>query len=203
MHTTELNTDELTITGLIFILLISLTIWFIQITEANKLYSTIKTDYQLAKTIVVEIDAENTSLHNSLISMNNYATELESIIYDPELAKLIQIRRDLRGYSIEERATGYGLSWTESSWEKYPDHKDKGFTQGPCGVTEYHIDYLKELGLTRYSYAACIEIYKLYKEQKGSRYEAIKAYKGVEKNTKLIDKTIDLRAKILKTLKEK
>lgn len=202
MSNNEFNTEELTITGLVFLLLITISIWISESNKATKLYTNLQADYRQAQTIVIAIDEENTSLHNSLISMNNYATELESLVYDPELAKLIQIRRDLRGYSIEERATGYGISWTESSWQKYPDHKDKGFTQGPCGVTEYHVEYLRELGLTRYSYASCIEIYKMYKEQKGTRYEAIKAYKGIEKNTKLIDKTINLRTKILKTLKE-
>ena len=110
--------------------------------------------------------------------------------------------RDLRGYTIEERAIGYGVSWTESSFRLDPDHGDNGFTKGPCGITEYHVAYLRELGLDRYSYASCVEIYKLYKDKYGSRYAALKAYKGIKTRTDLIDKTIEVRDKILKILKD-
>lgn len=92
------------------------------------------------------------------------------------------------------------VSWTESGFRLDPDHGDNGFTKAL--VEQMHIDYLAELGLNRYSYASCIEIYKFYKDKYGNRYAAIKAYKGIKTRTNLIDKTLTLRDKILKVLKD-
>ena len=196
-----MKTDELTITGLLFSGIVLAGVWLQSHHQTNKQLLTLQDSYFQAMHIAVQLDEENKSIHNSIVSINGYVDELEAIVHDPELVKLIQIRRDLRGYSIEERATGYSVSWTESGFRLDPDHGDNGFTKGPCGITEYHIDYLAELGLNRYSYASCIEIYKFYKDKYGSRYAAIKAYKGIKTRTDLIDKTINLRDKILKTLK--
>lgn len=196
-----MKTDELTITGLLFSGIVLVGMWLQSSHQTNKQLLTLQDSYFQAMHIAVQLDEENKSIHNSIVSINGYVDELEAIVHDPELVKLIQIRRDLRGYSIEERATGYSVSWTESGFRLDPDHGDNGFTKGPCGITEYHIDYLAELGLNRYSYASCIEIYKFYKDKYGSRYAAIKAYKGIKTRTDLIDKTLTLREKILKTLK--
>ena len=197
-----MKTDELTITGLIFSGIVLAGMYLNSQHQINKQINELQSNYTQAITIAVELDAENTSMQDSLLGINEYVDELEAIVHDPELVKLIQIRRDLRGYSIEERATGYSVSWTESGFRLDPDHGDNGFTKGPCGITEYHIDYLAELGLNRYSYASCIEIYKFYKDKYGSRYAAIKAYKGIKTRTDLIDKTLTLREKILKVLKD-
>ena len=197
-----MKTDELTITGLIFSGIVLAGMWLQSSHQTNKQLLTLQDSYFQAMHIAVQLDEENKSIHNSIVSINGYVDELEAIVHDPELVKLIQIRRDLRGYSIEERATGYSVSWTEGSFRLDPDHGDNGFTRGPCGITEYHIDYLAELGLDRYSYASCVEIYKFYKDKYGSRYAAIKAYKGIKTRTDLIDKTLTLREKILKILKD-
>ena len=196
-----MKTDELTITGLLFSGIVLAGMYLTSQHQINKQINELQSNYTQAMTVAVELDEENKSMHSSLIGINGYVDELEEIIHDPELVKLIQIRRDLRSYTIEERATGYSVSWTESGFRLDPDYGDNGFTKGPCGITEYHIDYLAELGLDRYSYASCIEIYKFYKDKYGSRYAAIKAYKGIKTRTDLIDKTINLRDKILKTLK--
>ena len=197
-----MKTDELTITGLLFSGIVLAGMWLQSSHQTNKQLLTLQDRYFQAMHIAVQLDEENKSIHNSIVSINGYVDELEAIVHDPELVKLIQIRRDLRGYSIEERATGYSVSWTESGFRLDPDHGDNGFTKGPCGITEYHIDYLAELGLNRYSYASCIEIYKFYKDKYGSRYAAIKAYKGIKTRTDIIDKTLTLRDKILKVLKD-
>lgn len=94
------------------------------------------------------------------------------------------------------------IAWTESSWRRNVYHNDNGFTVGPCGVTEYWTEYLDSINISRYSYASCIEVYKAYKEIHGSRSKAIKAYKGIKTRTDLITKTINLRDKILKILKD-
>lgn len=194
--------DELTITGLILIGLVLAGMYLTSQHKINQQINELQTNYIKAITIVGELDEENKSMQSSLLGINGYVSELEAIVHDPELVKLIQIRRDLRGYTIEERAIGYGVSWTEGSFKLDPDHGDNGFTKGPCGITEYHVAYLRELGLDRYSYASCVEIYKLYKEKYGSRYAALKAYKGIKTRTDLIDKTIEVRDKILKILKD-
>ena len=196
-----MKTDELTITGLLFSGIVLAGMYLTSQHQINKQINELQSNYTQAMTVAVELDEENKSMHSSLIGINGYVDELEEIIHDPELVKLIQIRRDLRSYTIEERATGYSVSWTESGFRLDPDYGDNGFTKGPCGITEYHIDYLAELGLNRYSYASCIEIYKFYKDKYGSRYAAIQAYKGIKTRTDLIDKTLTLRDKILKTLK--
>lgn len=197
-----MKTHELTITGLIFSGIVLAGMWLQTHHQTNKQLLSLQDSYFEAMHTAIEIDTENKSLHNSLTGINEYVDELEAIIHDPELVKLIQIRRDLRGYSIEDRATGYSVSWTEGSFRLDPDHGDNGFTKGPCGITEYHVEYLAELGLNRYSYASCVEIYKFYKEKHGSRYAAIKAYKGIKTRTDLIDKTLTLRDKILTILKD-
>lgn len=197
-----MKTEDITITGLLFTGVVLLGTWLYQGHNSSKQYLTLQSKYMQAQSLAVDLYEENKSLHNSLLGVNTYVDELENIITDPELAKLIQIRRDLRGYSIRERASGYAMAWTESSWRLDPDHGDNGFTKGPCGVTEYHLEYLAELGLTRYSYASCVEILNMYRDRYGSTYAAIKAYKGIKTRTDLIDKTINLENKILLKLKE-
>ena len=197
-----MKTEDITITGLLFTGIVILGTWLYQDHKSSKQYLELQSNYLQAQTLAVNLYDENNSLHSSLLSLNNHVDELENIITDPELAKLIQIRRDLRSYSIEERARGYAMAWTESSWRLDPDHGDNGFTKGPCGITEYHAEYLASLGLTRNSYASCVEILNKYENRYGSTYAAIKAYKGIKKRTDLIDKTLTLRDKILKVLKD-
>ena len=177
-----------------------------QLVKVNKLSSEL---LQAKETAIYYYDRAN-SLEDSVVSLNTYVNEQDSIIIslqnklnDPELAKLIKIKDDLRGYSLDEKATGIAIGWTEGSFEEDPDHKDNGFTKGPCGITEYHIEYLSELGIDRYSYASCIEVYKLYKDKhSGSKYEAIKSYKGIKENTYLIKRYESIRAKVIKILKD-
>ena len=177
-----------------------------QLLNKNKAYQ----ELLQAKELTIYYYDRANSMENSVVSLNEYIDEQDSIIIslqnklnDPELAKLIKIKDDLRGYSLDEKATGIAIGWTEGSFEEDPDHKDNGFTIGPCGVTEYHIEYLSELGINRYSYASCIEIYKLYKDKNsGSKELAIKSYKGIKQNTYLIEKYNSVRARVIKILKE-
>ena len=64
-------------------------------------------------------------------------------------------------------------------------------------------DYLASKNIDVNSVGACIEIYKFYKEEnRGSKEKAIKEYKGIENNIYLIERTLMIRDKILKILKE-
>lgn len=198
-----MKTDELTITGLIFSGIVLTGMWLQSHHQTNKQLLSLQDSYFEAMHTAIEIDTENISLHDAIIELNNYATELEDLIYSEELVKLIKIKEDLRSYSIEERATALALAWTESSWRLNPYHNDDGFTKGPCGVKKYHIEYLADKNINRYSFASCIEMYKLYKyKNSGSKDKAIKEYKGIVTKTYLVGKYNNIRDKILKILKE-
>ena len=210
MNTKQNNTDitqDILPLALMFIILVYLLfIYPVQIIKGNRAYSEL---LEAKETAIYYYDLAYNH-EEAVMSLNAYIDEQDSTIIslqnklnDPELSKLIKIKEDLRGYSLDEKATGIAIGWTESSLRLNPDHKDNGFTIGPCGVTEYHIDYLHSLGLNRYSYASCIEIYKLYKSKhSGSKYEAIKSYKGIKENTHLIKRYELIRKKVLTILKD-
>ena len=202
----DIQSDILPLALMFIIAVYLLTILPVQLLNKNKAYQEL---LQAKETAIYYYDRAN-SLEDSVVSLNDYIDKQDSIIIslqnklnDPELSKLIKIKEDLRSYSLEEKATGIAIGWTEGSFEENPNHKDNGFTQGPCGVTEYHLDYLHSLGLNRFSYASCIEIYKLYKDKNsGSKELAIKSYKGIKQNTYLIEKYNSVRARVIKILKE-
>ena len=205
-HNDDIQSDILPLALMFIIAVYLLTILPVQLLNKNKAYQEL---LQAKETAIYYYDRAN-SLEDSVVSLNTYVNEQDSIIIslqnklnDPELAKLIKIKDDLRGYSLDEKATGIAIGWTEGSFEEDPDHKDNGFTKGPCGITEYHIEYLSELGIDRYSYASCIEVYKLYKDKhSGSKYEAIKSYKGIKENTYLIKRYESIRKRVLTILKD-
>ena len=205
-HNDDIQSDILPLALMFIIAVYLITILPVQLLNKNKAYQEL---IQAKELTIYYYDRAN-SLEDSVVSLNAFIDEqdyaiisLKNKLNDPELSKLIKIKDDLRGYSLDEKATGIAIGWTEGSFEEDPDHKDNGFTKGPCGITEYHIEYLSELGIDRYSYASCIEIYKLYKDKNsGSKYEAIKSYKGIKENTYLIKKYNSVRARVIKILKE-
>lgn len=202
-----MKTDELTTVGAIFSLIVFTGIYLsanykqnLQIEKQNKYFQELRKEYTQAQALVIQLDAESKEIQSTLSDMlRTYDSMQEDLA---SVQTLIKIKEDLRGYSIEEQAIALALAWTESNWRINPDHKDNGFTVGPCGVTEYWIDYLNELGTNRYSFSSCIEIYQFYKDKHNNKYLAIKAYKGIDTKTYLIDKTLKLRDKILKILKK-
>ena len=206
-HNDNIQSDIYSLALMFIIAVYLITILPMQLLNKNKAYQEL---LQAKETAIYYYDRAN-SLEDSVVSLNDYIDKQDSIIIslqnklnDPELSKLIKIKEDLRSYSLEEKATGIAIGWTEGSFQENPNHKDNGFTQGPCGVTEYHLDYLHSLGLNRFSYASCIEIYKLYKDKNsGSKELAIKSYKGIKQNTYLIEKYNSVRARVIKILKEK
>ena len=211
MNTKQNNTDitqDILPLALMFIILVYLLfIYPTQIIKGNKVYSEL---LEAKETAIYYYDLAYAheeavmDLNASLDEKEYLIVQLQKKLNDPELSKLIKIKEDLRSYSLEEKATGIAIGWTEGSFRLNPDHRDNGFTQGPCGVTEHHVDYLHSLGLNRFSYASCIEIYKLYKDKNsGSKELAIKSYKGIKQNTYLIEKYNSVRARVIKILKEK
>ena len=206
-NNTDITQDILPLALMFTILVYLLFIYPMQITNKNKAYSEL---LEAKETAIYYYDLAYSheeavmALNASLDEKEYIIAELQKKLNDPELSKLIKIKEDLRSYSLEDKATGIAIGWTEGGLRLNPNHGDNGFTQGPCGVTEYHVDYLHRLGLNRFSYASCIEIYKLYKDQNsGSKELAIKSYNGIKKNTYLIEKYNSVRARVIKILKEK
>lgn len=194
--------DELTIVGAIFILIIGIGMYLKDTYSQNLKIAQLEKDYYVAKKIVVELDSTTKEMQ---LSMSDIIRAYDTMRDDlNEVQTLMKIKEDLRGYSIEEKAIGLAIAWTESTWNFNANHKDGGRTVGICGVLpEYWDEYLTERDIPINSVAACIEIYNFYKEENnGSREKAIKEYKGIQNNTYLINKTIKLKDKILKILKE-
>lgn len=192
--------DELNAVGAIFTLIIGTGVYFKDNYIQNKKIQQIQSNYYEAKRLVVKLDSEH---KETQLMVQDLTRSYDSMRDDmQEVQTLIRIKDNLRGYSIEEKAIGLAIAWTESTWNFDANHKSDA--EGICGVIpEFWEDYLKSKNIDVNSVAACIEIYKFYKdENRGSKTKAIKEYKGIENNIKLIEKTLSIRDKILKILKE-
>lgn len=192
--------DELNAVGAIFTLIIGAGIYFQDVHKQNIRIAELENDYKIAKKIVVELDTETKNVNTKLYEVYNAYESLRDDLQ--EVQTLIKIKDNLRGYTIEEKAIGLAIAWTESTWNFDANHKSDA--EGICGVIpDFWQDYLRDKNIDINSVAACIEIYKFYKsENKGSKEKAIKEYKGIENNIHLIEKTLLIRDKILKILKE-
>lgn len=192
--------DELNAVGAIFTLIVGAGMYFQDIQIQNKKIQELEKDYRVAKKIVVELDGTTKELQSSMSDIIRAYDVMRDDLQ--EVQTLIKIKDNLRGYSIEEKAIGLAIAWTESTWNFNVNHKSDA--EGICGVIpDFWEEYLNARGIDVNSVAACIEIYKFYKEEnKGSKEKAIKEYKGIENNIHLIEKTLVIRDKILKILKE-
>lgn len=192
---------DLTAIGAIFTLLILIPWWFISYLQFTHELASLESRLLQAKIIAVELDHTNDSLHNSLLQLNKAYDEQEQLLKDVQV--LIQIRNELRNYSIEEQALALALNWTESTWNPNAIHNSDA--EGQCGVMPQHwSEHLAARGVDVNSAAACIEVYNFYKaKHNGSSTLAIKDYKGIKSksNMYLVDKTLYLKYKILKLLK--
>ena len=120
------------------------------------------------------------------------------------MQQLVQIRNELRNYSLEEKATALAINWSESGWNPNANHDSDA--EGQCGVISYYwSDHLASKGIDINSAAACIEIYNFYKAaNNGSKKLAIKDYKGIKSksNMHLVDHTLRLKSIILRILND-
>ena len=192
--------DELNAVGAIFTLIIGSGMYFKDVHVQKKQIIELKENYHEAKKIVVELDSTTRELQSSMSDIIRAYDVMRDDL--EEVQTLIKIKDSLRGYNIEEKAIGLAIAWTESTWNFNANHKSAA--EGICGVIpDFWEDYLTSKNIDINSVAACIEIYKFYKdENNGSKTKAIKEYKGIENNVHLIEKTLVIRDKILKILKE-
>jgi hypothetical protein len=192
--------DELNAVGAIFTLIIGTGVYFKDNYIQNKTIQQIQSNYYEAKRLVVQLDSEH---KETQLMVQDLTRAYDSMRDDmQEVHTFIHIKDNLRGYTVEEKAIGLAIAWTESTWNFNAKHKSDA--EGICGVIpEYWEEYLNSKNIDVNSVAACIEIYKFYKEENnGSKEKALKDYKGIKNNTYLIGKTLRLRDKILKILKE-
>ena len=192
--------DELNAVGAIFTLIIGTGVYFKDNYIQNKKIQELQSNYYEAKRLVVQLDSEHKETQSTMSEILSAYDIMKDDMQD--VKTLLKIKDNLRGYSLEEKAIGLAIAWTESTWNFNAKHKSDA--EGICGVIpDYWEDYLKSKNIDVNSVAACIEIYKFYKdENRGSKEKAIKEYKGIENNIKLIKKTLTIRDKILKILKE-
>ena len=192
--------DELNAVGAIFTLIVGSGMYFKDVHVQKKQIIELKENYHEAKKIVVELDSTTRELQSSMSDIIRAYDVMRDDL--EEVQTFIKIKDSLRGYTIEEKAIGLAIAWTESTWNFNANHNSAA--EGICGVIpNFWEDYLTSKNIDINSVAACIEIYKFYKEEnKGSKEKAIKEYKGIENNVHLIEKTLVIRDKILKILKE-
>ena len=187
-----MKNDEITAVGAIFALIIISAMYLVTYFKAEKRLSFLEKESFKAKTVAVEQYEKAKILEYKLEKLE---IDIE------EIKPLIRIKDELRSYSIQEKAIGLAIGWTESTWNYNANHQ--GLYTNFCGNMPWYWDkFLEEKGVGSNSAAACIEIYNYYKEIHGSRYDAIKAYKGIKYNTYLIDRTLYLKEIILKILTE-
>lgn len=192
--------DELNAVGAIFTLIIGAGMYFQDVHTQNLKIAELEKDYKVAKKIVVELDSTTKEMQSTMSDIIRAYDVMRDDMQDVQT--LLKIKDNLRGYSLEEKAIGLAIAWTESTWNFNANHKSDA--EGICGVIpDFWQDYLRDRNIDINSVAACIEIYKFYKaENKGSKEKAIKEYKGIENNIYLIERTLMIRDKILKILKE-
>ena len=186
--------------GSIYTLLIVLAMYFYDsyqhTKQLNRLtYVTLQTQHIALQAIE---EQKQTTLQLNKMEFLLEDTYNEMLFYQ----KLSGIKETLKDYSTEEIAMGLALAWTESSWNYEANHNSQA--EGICGVVpKLWKDYLIERDIELNSVAACIEIFKYYRED-NTRKQAIKKYKGIEskKREYLIPYTIKIRNLILKRLQQ-
>lgn len=199
MKKQEKLNDELSLVGSIFILLILISSYLIsnykKETRISKLEQEVLSTKQLAILIQSDLDKTENQLSKVILEQEELVNDLKDV------QVLIKIKEQLRGYTYEEKAIGLAMAWTESSWRFILNHGSNA--EGICGVEpNYWREFLNDKDIELNSIAACIEIYKYYKDKNGTRYEAIKQYKGIINNTHIIEHTIIIRNTILNILEE-
>lgn len=195
-----MKNDELTVVGALLTLIVSTGVYLQTTYKQDKLIKELQANYKEAKKLVIQLDSETKEINSKLEEIASAYNVMKDDL--SEVQTLIKIKDNLRGYNREEKAIGLAIAWTESTWNFNVNHKSDA--EGICGVIpDYWGDYLKSKNIDVNSVAACIEIYKFYKEENnGSKTKAIKEYKGIEHNTYLIEKTLKIRDRIYKMLKE-
>ena len=196
---TDTNAD-LTAVGSIFALLILGGMYLHTVYIQTQTTIRLQNKVLEAQHLAIQLHNENKALNNAIYQMDSHINDLSNNLN--YYKSLVNIKETLKDYSVEEQAIGLALAWTESSWNYEANHNSQA--EGICGVVpKLWKDYLIERDIELNSVAACIEIFKYYRED-NTRKQAIKKYKGLEskKREYLIPSTIKIRNLILKRLQQ-
>lgn len=90
------------------------------------------------------------------------------------------------------------MAITESSLNYKVKHK-KDIAKGICGITDFHIDLLKENNVRVNSLKACEIVYNYYLElNNGNKVAALRDYKGIKSksNMYLVYKVIEIEKEL-------
>ena len=165
--------------------------------DHNKSIKTIQNQHSTIQSLTSEVMDKNLKIYELQTSIETLEEDIQYY------QKLVNIKEHLRSYSVEEQATALAVGFSESGWDYNADHQ--GEYSNICGNKPYWDDFLTEKNIPTNSLEACIVIYKHYKEKNnGSRFLAIKEYKGIKSQKKhyLVHSTLELREIILKELKK-
>ena len=97
---TDTNAD-LTAVGAIFTILILLATWYNQYITTKKQLLKLQSNYLQAAHLVIQLDAENTALHNGTIALNAHIDTLESS--KQELTTLLKIKDELLQATLKKK----------------------------------------------------------------------------------------------------
>ena len=96
----------------------------------------------------------------------------------------------MAGYTTNDKLWGIVLNISEAGKIDHNIKHPQPNIVGNCGIdTRYWYDYLESKDIDIYGVAACIEIYKYYKENSSVRV-ALNKYKGANLRSDIIDKVI-------------
>lgn len=147
-----------------------------------------------AMSIALELNKSNDEYIAMLESMNKYADELESELYQYQNNRLI---KDLLSIDKNLQVLVLALCYTESNLNYEVKHKGKfdKSTKGICGIKSvYWIDEIKELNHTNINslYAGSLVIEHLLNKYDGDLEKALIHFKGAKKNLTGVYKVINL-----------
>ena len=179
--------EDLTVVGLILIILVICSVLFTKIYKIEK-------DLIQAKELVVELDEE---VNNAYVMVQSLNDELDRV---DKINKLDKLLKELSQVKSNPKLT-LVVCFTESSLNKKAVHTgwyNKNITGPLCGIKNHWIDIIPELNQANINtlYGGSLVINYLLEKHNNNLFLAIKEFKGAEKNLTTTYKTIKLYRKI-------
>lgn len=179
--------EDLTVVGLILIILVMCSVLFIKIYKIEK-------ELIQAKELVVELDEE---VNNAYVMVQSLNDELDRV---DKINNLDNLLKELSQVKSNHKLT-LVVCFTESSLNKKAVHTgwyNKNITGHLCGIKNHWIDIIPELNHDNINtlYGGSLVINYLLEKHNNNLFLAIKEFKGAEKNLTTTYKTIKLYRKI-------
>ena len=164
--------EDLTVVGLVLIMLVMCSVLFIKIYKIEK-------ELNQAKQLVVELDDE---VNNAYVMVQSLNDELDRV---DKINKLDELLKELSQVKSNPKLT-LVVCFTESSLNKKAVHTgwyNKGVIGNLCGIKEHWIDIIPELNHENINtlYGGSLVINYLLDKHNQNLFLAIKEFKGAEK----------------------